>query len=102
MQGAGGLRCGGHHRGGFEGLQGVQNHVRRVLDTALPLQFPQLVQGRVHSCLNILQKQEKGGGEANVGRSPQGSYFNTTGQIMEKPTAMRCPDYFTWPKSSNI
>lgn len=36
VQGAGGLRCGGHHRGGLEGLQGVQNHVRGVLDAALP------------------------------------------------------------------
>lgn len=45
VQGAGGLRGGGHHRGGFQGLQRVQDDVGRVFDAALPLQLPQLVQG---------------------------------------------------------
>lgn len=39
-------------------LQGVQHHVRCVLHRALPLQLPQLVQGRVHGLLNVLQGGE--------------------------------------------
>lgn len=59
MQGAGGLRCGGYHWGGLEGFQGVQNHIRGVLNTALPLQLSKLIQGRVHCCFNILQNRKK-------------------------------------------
>lgn len=59
VQRAGGFRGGGHHWRCLQRLQGVEDNIWRVLDTALPLQLPQLIQSRVHSSFNILQTQKR-------------------------------------------
>lgn len=54
VQRAGRFGGGGHHWRGFQRLQGVEDNIWRVLDAALPLQLPQLVQSRVHRSFNVL------------------------------------------------
>lgn len=59
VQRAGRFWGGGHHWRRFQRLQGVEDNIWCVLYAALPFQLPQLVQSRVHSSFNILQRQKR-------------------------------------------
>lgn len=58
MQRAGRLRGGCNYRGHFQWLQRIKNNIWCVFHIALPFQLSQLIQSRIHSSFNILQKKK--------------------------------------------